>query len=529
MGTTCELPYPFYPGVTTCPFVMDSGAGNPAEKVRMNGANGAMSVTNGELTGTGLKKTELVRLLVQAMDELGYKSSACALEQESGIAALSPDMERLRSCILSGNWAEVESALVSASDAFANDVDRLAARFLVYEQQFLELLDAGRVSDALVCLRGKLAQCCMDPAALHKLPLLCMCASPEEMRRRAKWAGTGVRSRTAVLQSLQRFIPPSQLLAENRLQVLLKQAIDVQKERALYPYTRQTTVSLLEDLEHCPARVPRKPLFRLSGHTDEVWFVQFSHNGRYLASASKDRSVIIWDWAALKAGTADEASALRYRLKGHSDLICLTSWSPDDSHLLSCGKDKVVRLWDMATGECVREFIQHTDQVTCCAWLSDGVRFISGGSDRRIYEWNAWSGSTTSTNSYLPSARVSDMAVTGDGKRLVVICTDNYIRVFDTETKAELSRMHESVSITSLSLSMDDRYVLVNTSATDVRGPEIHIWDLVEERRVKRLNGFQQKRFVIRACFGGPATGEEGQLLGKSFILSSRGVTSNSL
>lgn len=33
----------------------------------------------------------------------------------------------------------------------------------------------------------------------------------------------------------------------------------------------------------------------LEVHDDEVWFLQFSHDGRYLASSSKDRTAIIWE------------------------------------------------------------------------------------------------------------------------------------------------------------------------------------------------------------------------------------------
>jgi WD40 repeat protein len=44
----------------------------------------------------------------------------------------------------------------------------------------------------------------------------------------------------------------------------------------------------------------------LEAHTDEVWYLQFSHDGRKLASASKDNTVIIWE-----VGASDHAISLR--------------------------------------------------------------------------------------------------------------------------------------------------------------------------------------------------------------------------
>ena len=32
----------------------------------------------------------------------------------------------------------------------------------------------------------------------------------------------------------------------------------------------------------------------LSEHSDEVWFLRFSNNGKYLATGSKDMNVILW-------------------------------------------------------------------------------------------------------------------------------------------------------------------------------------------------------------------------------------------
>ena len=74
------------------------------------------------------------------------------------------------------------------------------------------------------------------------------------------------------------------------------------------------------------------------------------------------------------------------------------SWSPDDTHLLTCGSDSdpTLRLWDMG-GACQLVIDRHTaachvvqclrafddvQGVTACAWLPDAARFVSGSTDK---------------------------------------------------------------------------------------------------------------------------------------------------
>jgi WD40 repeat protein len=45
---------------------------------------------------------------------------------------------------------------------------------------------------------------------------------------------------------------------------------------------------------------PTTTISILKDHADEVWHVTYSHSGRYLASASKDGSCIIWDMKVRK-------------------------------------------------------------------------------------------------------------------------------------------------------------------------------------------------------------------------------------
>jgi len=223
----------------------------------------------------------------------------------------------------------------------------------------------------------------------------------------------------------------------------------------------------------------------LEKHTDEVWYIKFSHNGKYLASASKDNKIVIWD-------VCDEMKATKI-LTGHIAPLSFLAWSPNDSMILSCGNDNMVKLWDTETGVCTRTFSKHTDSVTACAWFPDGKHFVSGGIDKNIFMMDI-DGNEVKT---WTCARINDLAISHDGKYMIVICQEKKIRIYNLEDKTE-DYIQETESITSLELSEDSQYLLVNISSH-----EIHIWDLENKRLIQKFRGLKQSRFVIRSCFGG--------------------------
>jgi hypothetical protein len=65
----------------------------------------------------------------------------------------------------------------------------------------------------------------------------------------------------------------------------------------------------------------------LIGHKDDVWAVACSPDGRYLASGSFDRFVILWD--------IDSGERLAV-LEGHTDRVWGVAFSPDGTQLASC-------------------------------------------------------------------------------------------------------------------------------------------------------------------------------------------------
>jgi len=84
------------------------------------------------------------------------------------------------------------------------------------------------------------------------------------------------------------------MIPENRLEILLTQALAHQKTNCLYHNTNEENFSLYQDHFCDRNRIPRQTKIKLEGHSDEVWFIEFSHNGKFLASASRDTTAIIW-------------------------------------------------------------------------------------------------------------------------------------------------------------------------------------------------------------------------------------------
>lgn len=436
-----------------------------------------------------VKKVEFVRIIAEALYSLGYKKTAEKLEEESGIQLQSEVVNLFMQQILDGKWDESVATLPRIG--LVDETTIKFVSFLIFEQKLFEFLDEDNVLGALKTLRMDITPLGIKSERVRELSSCIASSPPKSLVGISSLCTARVKPRSKLLQELQRLLPPTVMIPENRLVHLVEQALDLQLDACRFHNSLVGEMSLLSDHQCSRDQIPSQTLQTLQEHSGEVWFLQFSHDGKYLASASADCSAIIWEVKQ------DCQVALKHRLVGHQQPVCCVSWSPDNSQLLTCGVEEVVRQWDVASGECVHVYEKNVLGLISCGWASDGKSIFTGVADKSISMWDldgkeleCWKGQRT--------IRISDIGITSDGKHLISVCKENEIVMFGWESKDERFLVEDDL-ITSFVLSRDDKNILVS-----LFNQEIHLWNIDGSMKcIAKYKGHKRTRFVVRSCFGG--------------------------
>lgn len=96
--------------------------------------------------------------------------------------------------------------------------------------------------------------------------------------------------------------------------------------------------------------LPSRCSAELVGHDGAVLNVRFNGSGAYILSCGKDRTVRLW---------SASRGALLKTYAGHGHEVRDVAVSPDNGRLATCGGDRQVFLWDVASGRTIRKFKGH--------------------------------------------------------------------------------------------------------------------------------------------------------------------------
>jgi len=133
-------------------------------------------------------------------------------------------------------------------------------------------------------------------------------------------------------------------------------------------------------------------------------------------------------------------------LHAGNTIVAKIAFTPDGKQLVSVAMDHTVRLWDLASGQEVGQFVGHTDYVT-------------------------------------------SVAISPDGKWLATGADDNTVRIWDLKSRMEMHRFkNEKFQHPAESFSPDSSHLAVSEF------PGVHIWDV---STFKQLQSFSDPHSYV--------------------------------
>jgi WD40 repeat protein/tetratricopeptide (TPR) repeat protein len=178
---------------------------------------------------------------------------------------------------------------------------------------------------------------------------------------------------------------------------------------------------------------------------------EFSPDGTRIVTVSPDaRAAQLWDAATGRAA----GPPLR-----HPSYVHDADFSPDGRYVVTASVDQTARLWDAATGPPLR----HPDIVYLAAFSPDGDRILTHGNDGRVRVWDVFPGRSPAR--VLPSqGQTVGAAFSPNGRRVVTASADGTARVWEAATgRPVTSALRHDGPVTAAAFSPDGRRVLTVT------------------------------------------------------------------
>lgn len=267
------------------------------------------------------------------------------------------------------------------------------------------------------------------------------------------------------------------------------------------------------------ARAQSKPeIIVQSGHATTVKSVVYSFDGRLLASASADQTIKLWDAAT--------NMQLRTIATAQAEGVTRIAFSPDSKIIASGGYDGTFKLWDATTGAELRTVKVSSGTISSLAFSQDGRtlavalvgpvklydvangeklrEFVQTSPDELIStesvafspdgKWlvsasgtkvNVWDVATATKIRTLEghTDSVNAVAFSHNGKMIASGSNDNTLRLWDAATGRELRMLKDNEYwIKTVAFSPDDSRVAGGTY-----GNRIMVWDTASGAEINKL------------------------------------------
>ncbi|MCA8957441.1 MAG: serine/threonine protein kinase, partial [Planctomycetes bacterium] len=190
-----------------------------------------------------------------------------------------------------------------------------------------------------------------------------------------------------------------------------------------------------------------------------------------------------WEWHALErlSDTSDG------ELRGHAGVVHCAAFAPDGLRLATGGRDRTLRVWDLSTGECVRQWSLPGEVLTVSFRGPQGVLVAAGDRifavdlDRGIQRANA------------PQGRWIRASLSPDGVRLLVGGDTGRVETWSAESlQCESVLVRGLFGVSCLAWSPDSKLAIVggrDRGGDGDRSSAVRVFDATSGGLVHELSG----------------------------------------
>jgi len=165
---------------------------------------------------------------------------------------------------------------------------------------------------------------------------------------------------------------------------------------------------------------------RFVGHNGDVLSVAFSADNRQIVSGARDRTIKLWNTLAECKYTITQDN--------HTDWVSCVRFSPNTSNpiIVSCGWDKVVKVWNLTNCKLRTNHFGHTQFLNTVTVSPDGSLCASGGKDGKAMLWDLNDGKHLYT---LEAGDNIESLVFSPNRYWLCAAAGSTIKIWDLETK----------------------------------------------------------------------------------------------
>ncbi|MEA3318195.1 MAG: WD40 repeat domain-containing protein [Bacteroidota bacterium] len=201
-----------------------------------------------------------------------------------------------------------------------------------------------------------------------------------------------------------------------------------------------------------------------SGNSTSIWSIDINKN--YMINGSFEKVFRLWN---IKSGDCI------YTFEGHKKSVLATAFSKNGKYIASGSGDNTIKLWNLETKKLIKTINGHGGNIYSLSYSHDNKYLASASRDKNIKIWDAQTGDFIKTLT-AHNRSVMEIKFSANGKFMLSASYDATVKVWDTQKWEVIHTFTHTNPITSVAISNNNKYII--SGSTD---KVIYLWKLDNE------------------------------------------------